>query len=189
MENNNEWIAKYINLIGKSGSNGIYNFIIDQNPNYHIVFETEIGAGANYHFYDYKLDIISKLGQKLSIMTKALMDDDNNFITRIQITELSKNTEKEVIEKNINGWNHNKLINFTSNDLIKNNSDNKNINNNSFTNEQFKEIYDILNLKLIQLIANKDYNERLLNEVLYSLTEDQIHVLKKRLNSGNYKKI
>ena len=209
MENNKvleetlEWIAKYINLMGQAGLNDINKFSITDNPAYNIVFESKAGDGRDYHYYDYNFAVSSILDQKLLVQTKAVEKENGNdydHITKIAITYFLEDGAYRLV-KYINGWNHQTLIDFKNKDFE--NSTFHQMDNEDdyietlsltdsykglFRDYQLKDIYGITNNEIKRLIQANEYNQRLINEVLHSLTEEQINVLKKTLKVDGLKK-
>ncbi len=196
-------IGKFINYIGEAGINEVYNVndtIGTTNP-YTISLGASLNAGVSYHYYDYVLDIKCADERNLVIETKAIDEDhgyNNIHDTKVSITYYLPNNMKYKLTGYLKGWNYNTLLNLKTNDL-KNilkpeiNEEKNQIGNLPrnqrrclFTVEELDKLLQYLDDD-IEIAINKLAEDRKkVEDVLSSLSDDQIIVLKKVLKINKY---
>ena len=196
-----EGFVKLINYVGDAGINDVegFNYNNEQSP-YYINLQRENGEGYQYNYYDYKLYIGSRDGRNLEITTTALENNNKNnyrHATKVLVSYLLPNDKRYGVSIIINGWDYNNMIKLKTNDYkekAKRVIDDdvyttlipRNIKPFIFKPDEVESFINIIE-KLIEIdVEYQVERDNKIKEILNSLTNDEIKVLKKKLIQGKY---
>ena len=191
-----------INIIGELGNNEITEFTIkDYLDNDIVVFLSKEGNGSKYHFYNHSLIIKYSDNNKLIIETKALENSEEcpyTYATNILVTH-QINGKNYRLCSYIYGWNYDNLLNFTDKNFIQTmkhltNQENDikgpyTLNTNQLIDivgdGEKRNIIDIIDSYICFLIDQKNDDNKKMDELLDTLSNNEIKTLKKKLSIYN----
>ena len=193
-------IVKFINYIGEAGINEVY-YINENNfgnkNSYSLQLEGNLNNGFSYHYYDYEIKLLCTDNRNLTIKTEAV-EEDKGFKTIISIIYSLPNNKKYKLTGYINGWKYSSLLNFKKSDakaILRPEVDEENnlipaipkSNRKSlFSIDELNYLLDFLDINMEMAIDKQEEDKKIVDEVLKTLSDDQIVVLKKVLNNGKY---
>ena len=196
------YIVKLINTIGKAGINEVYNINLDNinynNKNYHIIFKKDDSVAGEYNYYKYTLLIKCDDNRELKIETipqEEVYGLNSYYNTKIVVSyKMLNNTDFKINSYTYN-WNHNDLIKFNESDYFNKTyyekettvleiiSQAMNYMDSFYNSNELMVLSEVFDKKVDDSIEKNSESIKEAENLLSTLSEEQIHILKKVLST------